>query len=260
MTTPRRRRRTERAIALTAALGLVLVAVAGACGDGDDDGDGRPLTDEEAGQLANVLFDNYTEEGADFELAMQVAPGATINLQGEVDWSTHRGHARVVGSGTEEGIQEVYWDDETVLERRDELNTLLAQSGQADVSFVARPVDLATRDLDQALAFVTALASQQRDNPLLIQQADGAEFVRSDTLRGTDANVLRAGPLTTYWLAVDDGRMLRFEGNNSPGTRPVVVDVTAFGPRQIAGPAEDQVITVDRIQEIYDGFTGAATG
>ena len=78
--------------------------------------------------------------------------------------------------------------------------------------------------------------------------------------RGVDANVLRGGPLTTYWLAVDDGRMLRFEGNNSPGTRPVVVDVTGFGPREIAGPPQDQVILVDGIQEIYDGFTGAATG
>jgi hypothetical protein len=242
------------------ALGLVLALVAAACGGGDDDGDGRPLTDEEAGQLANVLFDNYRAQGAEFELAMQVAPGATINLQGEIDWSTHRGHARVVGSGTEEGIQEVYWDDETVLERRDALNALLAQSGQAGVSFVARPVDLATRDLDQALALVTALASQQRDNPLLIQQADGAEFARTDELRGVDAVVLRGGPLTTYWLAADDGRMLRFEGNNSPGTRPVVVDVTAFGPREIAGPPQEQVISVDGIQEIYDGFTGAAPG
>jgi hypothetical protein len=206
------------------------------------------------------LFDNYEAGGAEFQLAIQIGPGETINLQGEIDWTTHRGHALVAGRGTEEGIQEVYWDDEAVLERRAGLTTLLAQTGLESVAFVARPVDLERRDLDQTLALVTGLASEQRDNPLLIAQTDGSGFLRADTLRDAEVSVLRYGPLTTYWLAEDDGRMLRFEGNNTPGTRPVVIDLLALGARTIAGPPANQVVDVSEVQELYDAAVAAPGG
>ncbi|MGD9705334.1 MAG: hypothetical protein AB7Q42_20980 [Acidimicrobiia bacterium] len=235
----------------------VAVLVVAGCGGDDDSASPRPLTDDEANLLANALFDNYAAGGATFQLAIQVAPGATINLQGEIDWSTHRGHAIVVGKGTEEGIQEVFWDDASVVERRDGLVSVLAQTGHPGVGFVGRPVDVERRDLDQALALVTGLASEQRDNPLLIKQTEGSGFVRTDELHGVAANVLRYGPLTTYWLAADDARMLRFEGNNTPGTRPVVIELLGLGAQQIEPPPSDQIVDVAEIAELYDGVVSA---
>jgi hypothetical protein len=245
------------AAALIAA--FVAVVLCAGCGSGGDGGTGagRGLTDDEANLLANALFDNRQAGGSTFELAIQVAPGATINLQGEIDWTKHRGHALVVGKGTEEGVREVYWDDSTVLERRDDLNELLAQTGRPGITFVARPADVQGRDLDQTLGVVTGLASEQRDNPLLIKQAEGSTFVRTASLRSTPVSVLRYGPRTTYWLSTADGSMLRFEGNNTPGTRPVVVDLLHLGAQTIAGPQVNEVVAVAEIQDLYDGFAKA---
>ena len=152
----------------------------------------------------------------------------------------------------ETGVREVYWSDDAVLEARDDLSSLLAQAGLPDAPWVAREPDPPGRQLDQTLALLTGLASQQRDNPLLVQQEPGSAFVRTDTLRDTPVVVLRYGTSSVYWLAADDGRMLRFESNNTVGDRPVVVDVLGFREITVDGPPVDQVVDVADIADAYD--------
>ena len=77
-------------------------------------------------------------------------------------------------------------------------------------------------------------------------------FVRTDTLRDTPVVVLRYGTSSVYWLAADDGRMLRFESNNTVGDRPVVVDVLGFREITVDGPPVDQVVDVADIADAYD--------
>ena len=154
--------------------------------------------------------------------------------------------------GVETGVREVYWSDDAVLEARDDLSSLLAQAGLPDAPWVAREPDPPGRQLDQTLALLTGLASQQRDNPLLVQQEPGSAFVRTDTLRDTPVVVLRYGTSSVYWLAADDGRMLRFESNNTVGDRPVVVDVLGFREITVDGPPVDQVVDVADIADAYD--------
>ena len=137
-----------------------------------------------------------------------------------------------------------------MLESRDDLAPLLAQAGLTAGAWVVRDPDPAGRQLDQALALVTGLASEQRDNPLLLDQSGDSGFVRTDTLRGTDVVVLRY-EVTTYWLATDDGRMVRFESDNSSGTRPAVFDVLSFEQVTIDGPPVDQVTDVAEIADVY---------
>jgi hypothetical protein len=228
-------------------LSLVLIA---ACG-GDEPSDAeRPLTQDEWALLGNVLFQNHDRGGATFQLALQVGDAASINLQGRIDWRSHVGYAQVSGKGVETGVREVYWSDDAVLESRDDLAALLAQAGLSAGPWVVRDPDPAGRQLDQALALVTGLASEQRDNPLLLDQSADSGFVRTDTLRGTDVVVLRYD-VTTYWLAADDGRMVRLESNNSSGTRPAVFDVLSFEDVTIDGPPVDQVTDVAEIADVY---------
>lgn len=242
-------------------LGLTAAAVVvAACGGGDGrDGDGsaavgtgRPLSDVEAGWLANALYDNLQRGGATFQLAVQVSSDATLNLMGEVSWSDHRGHATVAGRGVEAGVGEVYWSTDAVLERRDTLNDLLARTGRSGVRFVVRDPEPTSRTLDQSVALVTGLAAEQRDNPLLILQTEGSTYLRTDTLRDTPVDVLRYGDRTTYWLAGDDHRLLRLESDNDSRTRPVVIDLLAFGAQEIAGPSVDQVVDVAEVRDLYD--------
>ena len=254
MTAPRPddRRARRRVRALGAALVVLALAGAACGGDTSPSTTERPLSDDEAAMLANVLFDNHDRGGADVTLAVQVGEGASLSLQGEIDWTTHRGHALVSARGVETGVREVYWSDDAVLEARDDLSSLLAQAGLPDAPWVAREPDPPGRQLDQTLALLTGLASQQRDNPLLVQQEPGSAFVRTDTLRDTPVVVLRYGTSSVYWLAADDGRMLRFESNNTVGDRPVVVDVLAFREITVDGPPVDQVVDVADIADAYD--------
>lgn len=228
---------------------LGLGAVAG-CGTDDPPVTERPLTDAEASMLANALFDNHERGGAEFRLAIQVGDGASINLQGRIDWRAHVGYAQVSARGVETGVREVYWSDDAVLEARDDLAPLLAQAGLAANPWIARDPDPVGRQLDQALALVTGLASEQRSNPQLVAQEPGSAFLRTDTVRDTDVVVLRYGELTTYWLA-DDGRMLRFESDNSTRTRPAVFDVLSFEEVAIEGPPVSQVTDVAEIADVY---------
>ena len=246
-------RRTGSSIVRVAASGLLGLAVLVGCG-GDDGPSSteRPLTSEESAMLANALFDNVERGGATFSLAVQVGDGATINLQGEVDWRAHRGYAQVSARNTERGVREVFWSDDAVLESRDDLAPLLEQAGLPPAPWVVRDPDPVGRQLDQALALVTALAAEQRDNPLLIEQEPGSAFVRTDTLRDVPVVVLRYGERAVYWLAADDGRLLRFESDNETNTRPVVFDVMAFSDVTIDGPPVDQIVDVADLGDLYD--------
>ena len=246
-------RRTGSSIVRVAAAGLLGLAVLVGCGGDDGPSSAeRPLTSEESAMLANALFDNVERGGATFSLAVQVGDGATINLQGEVDWRAHRGYAQVSARNTERGVREVFWSDDAVLESRDDLAPLLEQAGLPPAAWVVRDPDPVGRQLDQALALVTALAAEQRDNPLLIEQEPGSAFVRTDTLRDVPVVVLRYGERAVYWLAADDGRLLRFESDNETNTRPVVFDVMAFSDVTIDGPPVDQIVDVADLGELYD--------
>lgn len=239
-------------VATIVSLMLVLAACGpeGAKRDGSTNAE-RPLAPAESAMLANVLFDNVERGGAAFSLAAQVGDGASINLQGEVDWVDHLGYAQVSARIVEQGVREVFWSDDAVLEARDDLAPLLRQAGLPDAAWVARDPDPVGRQLDQALALVTGLAAEQRDNPLLIEQEPGSAFLRTDTLRDVDVVVLRYGRLATYWLAADDGRLLRFESDNSTRTRPVVFDVIEFRDVTIDGPPVELVTDVADLGDLY---------
>lgn len=259
-----------RRVAVAAGL-MTATLLPAACSGGDGPGGsgaaapsttgaGGRLTADQAAAMANVLFDNYDAKGATFTaIAASTVTDERIELQGEIDWATHTGHALVAAIGAEAGVTEVYWRDDAVLERRPAFSDLLVTLSRPPADFVARPPDPVGRDLDRVLAIITGMASQQRDNPLLIQQTDGSTFLREDTLRGANVQVLRYGQRNVYWLDAGSGRLLRFEGNNATGNRPVIIDLIEHGPQTIAGPLVEQVVDVDQVRDIYDAAAVSPT-
>jgi len=225
-------RETMVAVSLTCALV--------ACGR-DTSAEPTPLTRDQATVMAEVLFRNHEAGGADFTLATPAGPGGgTITLSGEVDWAGHRGHAVVDVSGasispTEAPLTEIWWDDEQVYERRPALDSIVASVGLAGTaSIIRRPADTERRRVDQLVAIVFGLASEQPENAELIVQQTGSAFVRTDSLRGVDVDVLRYGERTVYWVNRDMGAMVRFEGSDESGRFPVVIDIIDVGARTIA--------------------------
>ena len=58
-----------------------------------------------------------------------------FRLEGVIDWKHHIGHAVAVAKGAEDGITEVYWTDQMVLERRPAADALLTGMGYSGVKY-----------------------------------------------------------------------------------------------------------------------------
>lgn len=227
----------KRGFLLAACLALA------ACGGGDKPGT-RPLTQEEASRLAETMFLNHREGRATFEVATLTEPGGSrLRLAGTVDWSARSGAARVVVDGGTGTLEAVAWGSDTVAERRPVHDGLLAGLGLPQGAWISRPVDQRRR-IDQVIAVVTGLAASRPENAVLIQQQAGSVFLRSDTLRGTEVEVVRYGERSIYWIDPLNGRMLRFEGNNTAGTLPIIVDFRQEGAGLVTPPSAEDVVSV----------------
>ena len=219
----------------TLIIGLIACAALSACG-GTDAETARPLNRTEAETLAQVLYRNYEAKGAVFELSTRALSGSgTVTLSGMVNWENHSGVAVVNGYGTGEGVVEtIAWTSNAIAEKRPAWADRLM--GKDPQSFFVRPVSLNSQQLDRLVAVVVGLAGTQPENAQLILQNEGAQFVRNDTLRNTDAIVLRYSPTLLYWLDAQTGQMLRMEAIDSTGAWPVVVDIMKTGPQEIPLP------------------------
>jgi hypothetical protein len=239
-------------------LGLVLAGSLVACGGSDTPVGERAVTSEEAARMAEALFTNYDVGGADFELNGQMTDGSRAFMTGTIDWKTHSGHAQVqLSEPPDAAVTEVYWTADAVLERVPALSALAAQLGQRAAEFYVRAPDVEGRNLDSLIQLITSLGAEQRDNAVLISQQPGTAWLRSDTMPSTDApvDVLRYGDRTTYWLEAGGVTLLRFEGNNSDGTRPVLVDLRGHGPRTIEFPPAADVAETSQLLELYEAAT-----
>lgn len=232
-------------------VGLLLIA---SCGGAEkQQSTERPLTTDESALLAEVQFKNFESGGADFSISTAfLGMGESLTMTGSVDWKNHQGRATVNSQGTDAGVAEVIWASQVLLERRPELSRILASAGRPNILFVARQPEPEQRLLDRAISILTALASKERENALLIQQKEGSVFMRADTLRGRKVSILRYGKNNRYWIDSASSELLRFEGDASTGTAPIVIDFMAFGPRVIRPPSEEFVVSVSEIKEIYD--------
>ena len=236
------------------------ITMLGACG-GDDTSasEPSPLTNDQAARLAQAGYSNLLAGGAEFEANsafLGVQPSETVRLVGVVDWENHVGRAMVSSTGANAGLVEVYWNETTVLERWPGMDEIVSSLGGPDRPWVARPPEPATKQIDRLLAILIGLALEQPENALLLQQTEGTAFLRDDVLRGIDVEVLRYGSRNVYWLAADDGIMLRFEGNSAGGNAPTVVDFLAHGTVEVPRPDDGDVVSASAIPEIYSAFAG----
>jgi len=231
-----RHRRRIVALLLLGALGGAVTACGGS-GGGQDSGP-TPLTPQQANRLSQVLYRNHEAGGAVFSLtARDDLSGATITLEGVIDWERLQGRALVVGFADSHGpVTEVAWTSEAVAERRPDRLDVLAARGELPDTFFLRPAAPAAGGLDRLLAIVTALATTQPDNAQLVLQNPGAAFLRRDSLRGTEVEVLRYSDRSVHWVDPVSGVLLRLEATDSFGGSPVVVDLLALGPQQVVLP------------------------
>ena len=229
---------------------MVLVA---ACGNGETTNTERPLTSDEAGLMAMVQYSNLQAGGATVEVAStSTVTGESVSLRGEVDWADHSGRVLVSANGEESGVSEIAWVNEQVFERRRDVAEILQSLGLAPDTWITRQMDPVNRPVDRVIAILMRLSSNEPDNAVLIQQQEGSAFMRTDTWRNSPVNVFRFGKQTLYWLDSETGDLRRFEGNNSSFTAPVIIDVVERSAKTIPLPAENEVVPISRIREVYE--------
>jgi hypothetical protein len=220
---------------------LVVGLLASACGGGSEESSGTdvtPLTPQQAVRLAEVLYRNHEAGGARFQLvARDGTSGATITLDGVIDWSSLRGRAAVTGYRDVDGeVTEVAWTADAVAELRPSQLAVLAERGETPDTFFLRAADPQGAAIDRLIAIVVGLATTQPDNAQLVLQNPGAAFLRTDRLREVDVEVLRYSERTILWVALGTGELLRFEGSDSLGGSPVIVDLLELGPQRVELP------------------------
>ena len=115
-----------------------------------------------------------------------------------------------------------------------------------------RDPDIENRRLDQLLAVVTGLASETPENAQLIVQAEGSAFIRTDVLREQPVVLLRYGQRSIYWINVESGEMMRFEGVNTTGQFPVIVDILEHGPQAVGLPVDVDAIDLASNSELLN--------
>ena len=234
------------------AVALATLAVAGCGGESaTPTPTSAPLSSEQAARLADVLFDDLASGGARFVVSARGIDGETMTLTGVVDWAGHVGRADVVATGLEDDLDEIVWTETVILERRPALLARLADEEGLAFDYVARAPGPATRMVDRIVAVIAALAGEQRDNPLLIQQAQGSASFGTSTLNGRDVEVLRYGSENRYWLDLATGDLVRFEQPPSADRDAFVIDLIERGPQSVTLPAIDATIPATDIPERY---------
>jgi hypothetical protein len=213
----------------TVALAVALGVVGGGCGS---DAEPRPLDDEEASALSQVLVRNLDAAGASFTADVPFGPGSRLELRGDVDWVEHHGSATLTtfrdadGDGTAEltdEVNEVAWTDDAV--------ALRPQGG----AWTTRPADPAGIPLDQVIALIVASAGDQRDNPLLVAQSD-ASWIRADEVGDVAVDVIDGGGRIDYWIG-DDGLLHRLDAEIAGFDGVTSIVFEGHGSRTIELPA-----------------------
>ena len=189
---------------------------------------GRPITDEEALQLARVLNRNYEDGGAMFSGTLPFPRGTTVKVTGRIDWRHLRGQATFVDPVAKLSDR-VYWTKTAVFEQT-------GPSGVAARTFNRHPPQPKTRVIDFYISALARTSSETIDNITTIKE-QGTTFLRTDRL-GVDAvNVFRYGSAgkARYWLDTS-GLLRRIELDLQSLSGTAVLSFFKRGPTVIALP------------------------
>lgn len=259
----RRRRRPEhpalRALGLAVVLGAVVLGGAVACSDGDTTTGPRPISEEEASRLADVLTLNYQTGGA--AVVADIPYGtASFHLTGRIDWANHVGRVtvdpKVDGDVPQRPSFDLAFNPRVVFEQVPGLAEAMTARGLTPANWVARPLDTAGSPLHVVLSLLDSLSSTQRDNPVLLQSR-GVTWQRTDSVDGQPVDVFRSDR-TTYWVARSDGRLLRFEADVESTGSTATITLSDFAPTTVPVPSEEEIVDLAAVSDIYHELTGTS--
>jgi hypothetical protein len=250
-----RRRPGPLRVVVLAAVASLLLALAG-CSDDEaaDRAPGSPITSAEAEVLAEVLYADRQEGGADFEVSAPYAEAAVLTLTGEVDFSRDTGRAQAVttyANGQPEETRTLFFS-ETDLWQGDVpgLADALTAAQLPPATYVRRPV-VTTASAGSAsllvvlVQMVTRLSARAADDP---RSFDGYTWSGSRSVNGQLASVFRSGTGAEIAVAADSDLLVQYVTPLQDFT--VTITLADHGPRDITLPADDDTVDTTAHPEI----------
>ena len=241
------------------ALGTALALVSGCTSTGAGDRrPGDPVTEEEAGTLAELLHRNRERGGADFVVTAPYGEDVVLTLTGEVDFEESVGNAQAVttfGDGRADDVRTLWFTPEELwVGDVPGLADSLAAAGEPGARYLRRPVTTGTDDqlpllVDVLVEVLLNLSSRTADDPRAFE-ADGYtwEGQRSIDSRLTSLFGLHEG--RTVAVAASDDLLTQFVTPLAGGELDVTVTLSDHGPRSLQVPDEDQTAEVAEHAEL----------
>jgi hypothetical protein len=206
-------RMSSRARRLVVAAGLGVALTSGCTSDGGVRAAGDPVTEEEAGVLAELLQRNEQRGGADFVVTAPYGDDELLTLTGSVDFRNDVGRAQAVTSfddGRPDDVRTLFFTPDAVwVGDVPGLTAALAGSGAPEATYLRRPVT--TESPDAAAPLLVDVLTEVLLN-LSARTAD-------------DPRAFLDGDYTWQGQRSIDSRLTTLYG--APGGRTVAVDASA---------------------------------
>jgi hypothetical protein len=185
----------------------------------------RPVTTAEADRLAAIRYKDYNRGVIPVTLALHVGD-QDLAISGDVDMRRQIGYATFQATGAESSAGLIQWTMNAVALLPNGASTMSVPPPQA--GWTTRVLDPSASRLDAALALVVNLSADRPENPLLLRQ-NGAEFLRTETLRGHRVDVFRGPSARSATPASGTPSRLTYFVDYSAVLHRVVVDLAGGG-------------------------------
>jgi hypothetical protein len=245
--------RTSRSLLL--ALGLVLALLAGCSSGSDDRAPGAKVSDDEARVLAQVLYRDRQEGGADFVAVAPYAEGTSTTLTGTVDFERSVGRAQAVthfGDGRADDTRTVFFTPQDLwFGDLPGLTDAVAAAGKPGITYLERPITSADESpslVDVLVQVVLNLQARQPDDPRSITS-------RGYTWQGqtsVDSSIVSVFGLSTpgSTVAVDrNGLLRRYVTRLSGQDFDVTVTLSGHGHKEVTLPGDAQTALISDVPQ-----------
>jgi hypothetical protein len=233
---------------LLVAVALTL-AIAGCSSDSDlDRRPGDPITQAEAGTLAELLHRDFTHGGAGFVVSAPYGGGVVLTVTGDVDFRDGVGRAQAVTSfadGRADDVRTLFFSHEEVwVGDVPGLAQALAADGARTATYLRRPLTTGGADgppalLDVALEIVLNLAAPTSDDRRAFLD-DGYTWQGQRSIDSRLTSLFGLPGKRTIAVAASDDLLTQFVTPLPAGDVDVTVTLSDHGPRQVDVPAADE--------------------
>jgi hypothetical protein len=215
---------------------------------------GDPVTSAEAGVLSQVLYANFQQGGADFEVSAPFAQTAVLTLTGEIDFSRGIGRAQAVTTYTDGQAQQTrtlfFTGTDLWQGGVPGLAEALGAAGLPPATYVRRPIATTNPSgtaslLDVLVQMVGRLAARTADDP---RSFDGYTWAGSESINGQLASVFRSGTGARIAVAAESKLLVQYV--TTLQDFDVTITLADQGDREIALPADTDTVDATQHPEI----------